>query len=322
MPSAISRKTLRRVAQRSVPFVFYGLLFVFLAAYLRTVDFEKIIHLHVSWLHIVLATLFGLLTRYLGAFIWLTILRTLGAQNVGMHTQLIYVYAKSWMGRYIPGTAPWILGKIYFASKHGVPKQKLAISSLLEAGIEIVTMLVLAFSLLLFDNRLDVLNTQVKGIMLLVAVGGIIALIPAVFNWWVGLAFRLLGRKPLSPEHRTTTKTVTQGTGLYLINSLINGISLFFIAKGIDPSLGYSNILFTIGASSLAGAAGMVAVFAPSGLGVREGIQLVLFSLIMPKELAVAVTVATRLWIIAVDFMFFGISKWVARTQPALPPAD
>jgi uncharacterized membrane protein YbhN (UPF0104 family) len=312
MSSFLQSQRLQKSFSRSVPFIFYALLITFLVLYLRSVDLSKLGQLHPNWLYIGIATALGLLTRYFGTFIWLTILRSLGARDIRMQRQLIYVYAKSWMGRYIPGTAPWILGKIYFAAKHGVSKQKLAISSLLEGGLEIVTMLVLSFSLLLFDTRLNVLSKDVKVFMLVVTVAGVIALVPTIFNRWVSLAYRLVKRERLAAEHLASPATVLQGSVLYLINSLVNGLSLFFIAKGIDPSLSYHNLIFVVGASSLAGAAGMVAVFAPSGLGVREAIQLVLFSLIMPRELALAVTVTTRLWIVGVDVVFFGLSRSLA----------
>jgi uncharacterized membrane protein YbhN (UPF0104 family) len=238
--SSLLSPQLRKWAGRLVPIVFYGLLILFLALYLRSLDFSKLASVELNWWYLLLASVLALTNRYVGTFTWFTILRTLGATDLHLHRHLIYVYAKAWMGRYIPGTAPWILGKIYFASQHGISKQKLAVSSLLEGGLQIVTMLVFSLALLVFD------------------------------------------------------------------------LALFFVAKAVDPSLSYHNIAFVMGAGSLAGAASMLAIFAPSGLGVREGIQLVLFSLIMPKELALAVTIITRLWIVAIDFAFFALSRLIA----------
>ncbi|HEY4160673.1 MAG TPA: lysylphosphatidylglycerol synthase domain-containing protein [Candidatus Saccharimonadales bacterium] len=301
---------------------FYVLLVVFLVAYLRHVDFSKLAHLQVNGWYLLLATILALLSRYVGMFTWIVILRTLGAANLHLHKQLMYVYAKAWMGRYIPGTAPWILGKIYFASKHGISKQKLAVSSLLEGGIQIVTLLVFALSLLIFDKRLDVLGDGFKALMIAVALAGIIVLLPPVFNRLFAFAYRLVRRKPMEAGHLATNRTISYGGGLYLLSALANGLSLFFIAKAIDPALGYNNMIFATGAASLAGAASMLAVFAPSGLGVREGIQLVLFALIMPKELAVAVTVITRLWSVGSDVLFWGISRAVVGKAPASGEAN
>jgi len=302
----------RKWAARLIPLAFYALLILFLALYLRSVDFSKLAHLQLNWWYLGLASVLALITRYMGTFTWFAILRSLGATDLHLQKQLIYVYAKAWMGRYIPGTAPWILGKIYFASQHGISKQKLAVSSLLEGGLQIVTMLVFSLCLLVFDKRLDVLGGGFKLLMILVAVCGIIILTPAIFNRLFSFAYKLVRRKTLDPEHLATLQTMIWGTSLYLANAIVNGLSLFFIAKGVDPSLSYHNILFAMGAASLAGAASMLAVFAPSGLGVREGIQLVLFSLIMPRELALAVTVITRLWSVGIDFVFFGLSRLIA----------
>ncbi|GEM_PF-387308 len=300
---------LRKLVGRLIAPAFYVLLIVFLVAYLRHVDFSKLTHLQVNGWYLLLATILALLSRYIGMFAWIVILRTLGATNLRLHRQLMYVYAKAWMGRYIPGTAPWILGKIYFASKHGISKQKLAVSSLLEGGIQVVTLLVFSLALLIFDKRLDVLGGGFKVLMLVVAVGGILVLLPPVFNRLFSFAYRLVRRKSMEAGHLATGRTITYGAGLYLLSALANGLSLFFIAKAIDPALGYNNMVFATGAASLAGAASMLAVFAPSGLGVREGIQLVLFALIMPKELAVAVTVITRLWDLGTDVLFWGLSR-------------
>lgn len=311
--------------RRLIPVAFYVLLIIFLVLYLRSIDFSKLANLDLNWWYLLLASLLALVNRYLGTLTWFVILRSLGATDLHLQKQLIYVYAKAWMGRYIPGTAPWILGKIYFASQHGISKQKLAVSSLLEGGLQIVTMLVFSLVLLAFDKRLDVLGGGFKLLMLLVAVAGVIILAPSVYNRLVNLAYRLLRHKTISTENLATKHTIMQGASLYLIGAIVNGFSLFFIAKGVDPALGYHNLAFAMGAASLAGAASMLAVFAPSGLGVREGIQLVLFSLIMPRELALAVTIITRLWSVGIDFVFFGLSRLLAgksTPKPALSSAE
>jgi uncharacterized membrane protein YbhN (UPF0104 family) len=185
-------------------------------------------------------------------------------------------------------------------------------------------MLVFSLALLVFDRRLDVLGSGFKLLMLLVAVAGIIVLVPSVYNRLVNFAYKLIRHKTIDAENLANSRTIAQGASLYLIDAIINGFSLFFIAKGVDPALSYHDLIFAMGAASLAGAVSMLAVFAPSGLGVREGIQLVLFSLIMPKELALVVTIITRLWTVGVDVLFFGVSralvgKSASQTLPKEP---
>jgi len=216
------------------------------------------------------------------------------------------------MGRYIPGTAPWILGKIYFASKHGISKNKLAVSSLLEGALQVSVVMAVAFVMLIFDRRLDIISNNLKLLMGGVLIVCLIMITPPIFNRVASLASRILRKKPLKPEDTASNKTIASGAALYVISALLSGLSLFFIAKSVYPSLGVGELAFVMGAGNLASAASMLAVFAPSGVGVREGIQLVLLSAIMPKEFALLVTVLTRLWSIALDFAFLSLSKLIA----------
>jgi uncharacterized membrane protein YbhN (UPF0104 family) len=293
--------------KKIIPIAFYILLVIFLFFYLKSIDFSKIITINIAWQYILLATIFGLFFRYFGAYIWTVILRTLGAENVHYSKDLIHVYSKAWMGRYIPGTAPWILGKIFFASQHGISKNKLAIGSLLEAALQIIVQLVFSLLILAFDVRLKVIPNYIKIVILFIAIICVLALVPNVFNKLMGVVYKIILKKKLDKEHHATNQTIFRGFTLYVVGSIVSSLSLFFIAKAIYPSLSYSNMLFVMGADTLAGAIGMIVIFAPSGIGVREGIQLTLLSLIMPKELALIITVVTRLWNVLVDLLFFAL---------------
>lgn len=246
-------------------------------------------------------------------YIWVSLLRGLGATELKATWQLAYVYAKAWMGRYIPGTAPWILGKIFFASQQGISKNKLAVSSMLEGGLQVVATLAVAFAMLLIDARLDVVSPELKIVMVAVLAGCIIAIIPSVFNRLVLMAYKLVRpHKQFPVEHLAHGRIIAWGAFLYIFSAILSGLAAFFAAKTVYPELGYDDMLFVMGASNLAGALGMVAFFAPSGIGVREGILLVLLSLVMPKEIALLVTIISRLWAVLVDFLFVGLSKLLA----------
>ncbi len=145
----------------------------------------------------------------------------------------------------------------------------------------------------------------------------IIAVWPPLFNRLVSTAYRLLRRQTMLKENLASNKTVLQGVILYIIGAFLSGTALFFIAKAVYPALSYADIFYVMGVSNLAGALGMLAIFAPSGLGVREGILLTLLGLIMPVEYALAITVVSRLWDVAMDGIFFGSTRLalVARKQ-------
>lgn len=299
-----------RLAVKLIPYVFYGLFFIFLFVYLKSIDYSVFQSASFVWSYMLVSGVLALFTRFYQAHIWLTLLEGLGA--TGLHKQwrqFLYVYAKSWLGRYIPGTAPWLLGKIYFASKHGVSKNKLGISSLLEGGLQVTVTMAVALIMLFSDGRFEVIDTSFKIIIVGLLAACIICLIPPVFNRVISKAYELFKKEKLADEHLVNTPTLLRGIAQYTFGAIISGFSLFFIAKAIYPELDYSNMIFVMGVGNLASAASMLAFFAPSGLGVREGIQLTLLSVIMPTELALLVTITTRLWGVVMDFVFFGIAK-------------
>ena len=302
---------MRRVLRIAIPAAFYLALVIFLAYYLTTIDWDTIANIRFDWWFMIVASVLGLTSRYWGAWIWIVILRSLGAKRARFSTVLVAVYAKSWLGRYIPGTAPWILGKIYFASREGISRNKLAVSSLLEAALQIVVQVAIALALLLFDPRVgEVITSELRVLMLLALVGCVIAVFPPVFNRLMAMAYRLLKKGTLDREHYAGWGTIGSGAGLYVVGTLLNGLSLFFIAKSTFPALEYDLVWFVMGAATLAGVAGMLAIFIPSGLGVREGIQTVLLALVMPVEIALVIAVVSRLWSVAIDLVFFG-AAWV-----------
>jgi len=236
---------------------------------LRTIDFSKFKDITFDWPPVLFGTLLAILFRYEGTYIWLVILKGLGAKNLNDKPGLAYVYAKSWLGRYIPGTAPWILGKIYFASRHGISKNKLAISSLLEGGLQITVIMIVALVLLFFDKRLDVVDQKFKFLMLITAAICVIAMIPPLFNKIISIAYKILRRKNIDESDLAGNMVILKGSFLYLIGAFINGLSYYYLVKGFYPEIDFKDSLLIVGAISLASSASMLAFFAPSGIGVR-----------------------------------------------------
>lgn len=302
--STHSPSRLRTYVLKLLPFVFYGLLLFFLALYLAKIDYSRLSNISFDWTAIAIASVFGLAVRYWGAYIWVNLLGHLSQHKIPHYRKLFSIYAQSWLARYIPGTAPSLASRVYFASKLGISKNKLAVSTLLEVGLQVTVVIAVALTLLLIDPRFNLIDTEQRLLMIAVLVGCCTALIPYVFNRIVSIVYRLVKRKKFPQEHYIGPSAVIRGTTLYMIWSLVGGVSLFFMSKGVYPELGYENILFVMGVSNLAGALGMLAFFAPSGIGVREGVLIVLLSIVIPIEFAVVVAVFTRLWGLVLDVGF------------------
>lgn len=298
----------KKLITRLLTILFYVVLAYFFIKYIASLDFSTLAHAQFMPLYAVYAAITALAARYLMSYIWVRILRSLHGTGVSWSRNLIYVYAKSWLGRYVPGKLPWILGKIYFASKYGIPKDKLAVSSLLEAGIQTVSMIVFSMLILAFDSRLNVIDNQISVLMYVSGFVGIALLVPPVFNYVLKTTYRVIKKGKAIAHVDVSWSTIIHGSWQYMAVSVLSGLSLFFLAKSVYPELQMEHMLFIIGAGTLASVVGMLAIFTPSGLGVREGIMLALLAVILPPEIALVIVVATRLWEVVMDGMFFIVS--------------
>ncbi len=299
----------------SIGIAFYALVALFLVLYARTIDWESFWSIEIHWGYLALATALGLITRFWFARIWIFFLSNSGASLDKKTTRELYVvYARSWLGRYIPGSVAWVIGKVYFASKLGISKMRLAVSSYIEAVLQIVTVLLSATILLLFDPRSYELAGNWIWIILAVAVAGFIAVIPPVMRGYAGKAYQLIRGKTLEAELIPSNKVLAKGVGFFVVSSLLSGLALFFVALAVVPEIGFGEVLFVLAASNLASAVSMVAVFAPAGIGVREAIQVAALLVLMEPEQALATALLMRVMSIAWDGQFLLLAS-IRKTE-------
>lgn len=298
-----------KLHKRLLGVLFVVLIVTFFVIYLRGIDYNEIRKLSISWPTFVIASLFSLAFRYWGVFIWRTILKDLGSKELPPFHLLSSVYAKAWMGRYIPGSVTLIAGKIYLASSIGISKSRLAVASLLEAIVQIVAVATVSLFLVGFDSRSSSIPTELKLLLVAGAVVLLVSLHPSLFNRAVRFIFEKVRGKKAYSELSINNKAVSRSFILYAIGTFISGLSYFFLTKSIEPTTSWNLFFYIVGAYNLAGVIGIATPFVPSGLGVRDGAQLILLSAVFPKEIALALTIVSRLWSAIVDILFFLIAQ-------------
>lgn len=296
--------------KRLLGFSFYLLVAVFLVLYAQSLDLSGLQDLDLNIGFLALATLLALFARFWFARIWAFFLSSLGVElTAASRRELNLVYAKAWLGRYVPGSVVWVAGKIYFASKLGISKTKLAVASFLEALIQLATTLLLAVLLISLDPMTRELAGSSFWLLLLLLVVGIVALVPAVFSRYAGFGYRLIKKEPLDPENLPTAKTMLQASLRFSLSALVSGLAFYFVLLAVAPGLGFGNLFYVLALTAIANALSMIAVFAPAGVGVREGVLIAGLSLIVTPAVALIAALLMRLLSIFWDGLFFGIAK-------------
>ena len=295
--------------RKIISIVFYVLVIAFLVWYALSLDFETLFSFEINWLPIIFATALAIASRLIFAFIWRMLLSSMGAElSPKLSRELLVVYSKAWLGRYLPGSATWVIGKIYFASNLGISKTKLAVSSLMEAMLQLVIVMALAAALLVFDPRISELGQGYELILIAVTVVGLVAIYPKVFNTLTSSAYRIIRKSAISSSDLLSNKATSQASGLFMLTSILNAVSLLMVAIAFDNSL-LDNAFLIMGIASFASAVSILAVFAPAGIGVREGVQIIGLSLITTPEMALAITIMMRVLSVLWDLVFFYLAR-------------
>ncbi len=223
----------------------------------------------------------------------------------------VALYFRAQIARYLPGGGAWeVAGRLTLGQQDGIGKRALAASMGLEMGLHVLSGGI--YLLLALGLRSD-LNTRAYLFLGGLAVcGAFVFLSPPIFSTFVNWGLRLLKRTPLP-------FTFTYGDVLLLflmrlVDHGLLGLAAFLFLSGISPiPLSSAPVIITayIGAWLI----GYLAITIPMGIGVREGIFVLLTDTLLPFSVATAGVVGVRLLIALRDFLAAGVGFWLHRQR-------
>ena len=255
---------------------------VFVALRVRSIWHGSHIELsRVDWGALAGALVLGAAGTAAGAPIWLAILEALGVRT---QRRWMGLFFQAQLGKYIPGSVWQYAGRAAIARTSGIPVRPVGVS----LPIEFV-----ASS----------------------AAGGSMAAF--LLGWWgavvVGaVAVLLAASERLSRCQRPTVLATVRAALLYLPSWVLLGASFWLCARGL-LGVPVDDLAFYIGAFAVAFLAGLVAVYAPGGLGVREAVLVALLSSRIGAANALVVAAASRLVLILADVALAGTATAALR---------
>jgi glycosyltransferase 2 family protein len=227
----------------------------------------------------------------LSAFIIQLITWQLIASSFGIKTQFIQS-ANAWfmsrLGRYVPGKITILLMRINLY--RGESKRKITAATAIEQVASMASAcLLILISILFYPHHLS------GSLRLFALIGSVIFLIllwPGLFVYPINFGFRLIKKAPLHeiPSYSFLLLTV----GLYLISSIIHGAAFYMLLNAASP-IQFRFLLPISAAYYCASLIGLLAIFAPGGIGVREGVLLVILPLLIPMHVAIFGTLVIRI---------------------------
>lgn len=257
-----------------------------------------------------LAIALGVLGGYYLLFVlgWMAILASMGIRvpySVALQAEMLSMLAK-----YIPGGVWTPAARVVAMRRFGIQETPVLIASiLLEAGLSAVA------GVLVFLASLPFLGVPVAApIGPLVAFGVLVTVLlhPRVFRWLARKVLRPFGASEVPPLPWTRALGIL---AFYLVTWPIGGVALFFLLRAVGGDPEWAAVPFLGGAAAVGAIVAVLAVFAPSGLGVREGAMYGLILAISPAGVALGATVLNRFAITVVEalLLLVGALAWRGR---------
>jgi hypothetical protein len=194
------------------------------------------------------------------------------------------------LGRYLPGRIWQVAGLAVFAKRQGVPPAVAVTSAVLGQAFALAAVAVLATPALVgLGGGGRTAGLAALGTAIVLA---IVLTIPGVLRTAVRLAFRL-AREPSDKVPAFGPLFAPRWMAVYLISWTVYGAAFIMFVRGLGISAGAVALASSFSAAYLMG---YVAIFAPAGIGVREGF-LVAFLDAHVGAAALGVALIARVWI-------------------------
>lgn len=238
------------------------------------------------------------------AALWGRMVREMGGPALPPRTSVpLFMVAN--LGRYVPGKVLQIAGLTWLAGRRGVSPAVAAGAAILGQGVALLGATVVGLAAF-FSPALDP-GLRRWGWIGCGAVGIFVVAtaIPGVRDrarsLWARLASSRTGPPPAPPGGAGFG---LRWTALYTANWSLYAAAFWLLALGL---VGWHPFLYVGPAFAAAYVGGYLALFAPAGLGVREGLLAAFLAPVLEPETALGLAVAARLWTTGVEVIPAGL---------------
>jgi glycosyltransferase 2 family protein len=137
---------------------------------------------------------------------------------------------------------------------------------------------------------------------------------PRIFRPVTARLLKPFGLDPLEPLPFSTMATLL---GFYCCTWLIGGLGLYFLIRSLGGGPHLTTIPFLGGTAAIGAIVAVLAIFAPSGLGVREASMYALLIAVTSRSTALGATILNRLTITVVELGLFLVGTAIWRLTRA-----
>lgn len=245
---------------------------------------------------------------------WHLILRYL-RHPIPLYETILY-FCLTQPAKYIPGKIWLPVARMKFCKRHRVSHSVTLLSTGIESAMEILAGTYV--SILAIFQMPSLGKFSILGTILLTFVG-LVLLYPRVFYFFINIYLKL-AKKDVIPCHKHATfLQLLFMQAVFAAGMFGLGLSQVLFLQSF-VAIPASEFAYLISVGVLSTIIGMVAVFAPAGLGVREGVWYVALTGITLPYISLIYVFASRAWMIIVDAVLLFVATVLAALKRPVPP--
>ena len=291
-----------------------GILIIFSLTYLISngktlLEIISTVHVNTTYLFAsVVLTIFG---TFLGTISWWILLNTFGNSLSWRISARIHLVSN--LAKYIPGFIWQYGGKFILARKYNVPKKKIVTSIVMEMLLLLFVGLGVAISLSPHYSSPQIIGHNIDSeLITLVSAGSVIFLLLIPF-----LLFKiLLKNRNREMSAQLKYRRIVYVIVIYVVGWFTLGLVVWLIGRSISPIEVSSYPFFTL-ATTISFLMGILILFVPGGIGIREGMMVLILKSSFPPSISVLIAVISRLVFtlgeILAYFLFIVLNSIISR---------
>jgi glycosyltransferase 2 family protein len=233
---------------------------------------------------------------------WHVAVNSLSVVNKVSFAQSFATVNTSGLTRYVPGKVWNLALQMYWLTKLGISKSLVVYVNLINLFVGIITEVILGLAYLLLASDKIPLSTTLSLLAALLALDlGVIRFQSHIFNWLIALINRLFKRD--LPRSNVPAMLMVRLHVIQFVSCFLFGIGAYLLCLGLGYSLEPREGLLIMASLLLSEVGGILAILAPGGLGVREGIMYAMLTGASTAALALILPLAARAVTMIVDVL-------------------
>lgn len=238
----------------------------------------------------------------LGGILWGKVLSALDKDETEKirTIEFIKVHVASWLLKYIPGQVSSFLGKVAWGTSIGISKKTVSISFLYENIFLALASILLSLPVLFITSQATFLGNLSSFIPLIILLPFLIIFNKNLFYKLINFSLSSIKKDKISNNYFLNIQQILGFLFIYTLPRIVNGIAFILIAISLFD-ISSSNYLLFASTYIFAGIIGLLAIFVPSGIGVREAIIVIFLGGILGTTPAIVLSIYTRFFATIAD---------------------